>query len=62
MPETSLKRALITGASGTVGRPLVRALRSRGVETIAWDRAQVAVDDYWGMADHDNHIRPGGPG
>jgi dTDP-4-dehydrorhamnose reductase len=42
-------RAMITGASGTVGTRLSRYLRQQGFEVIAWDRRAVPVDDYAAM-------------
>jgi dTDP-4-dehydrorhamnose reductase len=42
-------RAIITGASGTVGSRLAGFLRQQGVEVIPWDRATVPVDDYAAM-------------
>jgi dTDP-4-dehydrorhamnose reductase len=42
-------RAIITGASGTVGTALSRFLRGQGVEVIPWDRTTVPVDHYDSM-------------
>jgi dTDP-4-dehydrorhamnose reductase len=42
-------RAIVTGASGTVGTRLCEELRRHGIEVIAWDRQRVPVDDYWAM-------------
>jgi dTDP-4-dehydrorhamnose reductase len=42
-------RAIITGASGTVGSRLSEHLRQQGFDVIAWDRQRVPVDDYWAM-------------
>lgn len=42
-------RAIITGASGTVGSRLSEHLRQQGFDVIAWDRRRVPVDDYWAM-------------
>jgi len=42
-------RAIITGASGTVGSSLAGFLRRQGMEVIPWDRRTVPVDDYWAM-------------
>lgn len=39
-------RALVTGARGTVGGALTRALAREGHQVVAWDRAQVRIDDY----------------
>jgi len=42
-------RAIITGASGTVGSRLSEHLKQQGFEVIPWDRQRVPVDDYWAM-------------
>jgi dTDP-4-dehydrorhamnose reductase len=42
-------KAIITGASGTVGSRLSEYLKQQGFEVIPWDRQQVPVDDYWAM-------------
>jgi dTDP-4-dehydrorhamnose reductase len=42
-------RALVTGASGTVGRALMAALEGRGVDVTPWDRQRVPIDDYHRM-------------
>lgn len=39
-------KAIITGASGTVGRALHERLRAAGHEVVAWDRSRVPVDVY----------------
>lgn len=44
-------KAIVTGASGTVGRALTAELTAAGHKTIAWDRAAVHVDDYLAMED-----------
>ncbi len=44
-----MKRAIVTGASGTVGLRLCEDLRRQGVEVVPWDRSRVPVDDYWAM-------------
>jgi dTDP-4-dehydrorhamnose reductase len=51
-------KAIITGASGTVGTRLGEHLRQQGFEVIAWDRRQVPVDDYWAM---ERFVRETGP-
>ena len=38
-------KALLTGMNGTVAPALARRLRAAGIETIAWDRQRVPVDD-----------------
>lgn len=42
-------RAIITGASGTVGSRLAAFLRRQGVEVIPWNRRAVPVDNYAAM-------------
>ena len=42
-------RALVTGASGTVGRALVQHLRVAGYAATPWDRAAAPPDDYAAM-------------
>jgi dTDP-4-dehydrorhamnose reductase len=49
MEPTAGRRAIITGASGTVGSHLAEHLRQQGFEVIPWDRNAVPVDDYWAM-------------
>jgi len=44
-----MKKALITGMNGTIGRALKLYLETQGVEAIAWDRDIVAIDDYYAM-------------
>jgi dTDP-4-dehydrorhamnose reductase len=44
-------RALVTGASGTVGRPLAARLAASGHEVVPWDRARVPIDRYQPMED-----------
>lgn len=39
-------KALVTGARGTVGGALARALARDGHQVVAWDRARVPIDDY----------------
>ena len=39
------KRAAVFGAAGQVGIELVRELKVRGYEVMAWDRAQVDITD-----------------
>ena len=41
--------ALITGASGTVGKALVAHLRAAGHAVVSWDRAVAPPDDYHAM-------------
>jgi dTDP-4-dehydrorhamnose reductase len=42
-------KALLTGATGTVGARLGEMLERQGVEVVRWDRSRVPVDDYWAM-------------
>ncbi|WP_224243503.1 sugar nucleotide-binding protein [Hyalangium gracile] len=42
-------RAILTGASGTVGSRLSGFLRQQGFDVIPWDRRHVPVDDYAAM-------------
>lgn len=51
-------RALITGASGTVGTTLSRLLKSRGHEVFSWDRSQIPINDYYKMENYVKLIRP----
>jgi dTDP-4-dehydrorhamnose reductase len=44
-----VRKAIVTGASGTVGTRLCEELRGQGVEVVPWDRSRVPVDDYWAM-------------
>ncbi|RMG68086.1 MAG: NAD-dependent epimerase/dehydratase family protein [Calditrichaeota bacterium] len=53
-----LKRVVITGASGTVGRELSRLLESAGTEVIGWDRRRVPVNNYAAMEDFLEETRP----
>lgn len=47
MPESApvAMRAILTGLSGTVAPAVASALRARGAEVIAWNRAEVPIDD-----------------
>jgi dTDP-4-dehydrorhamnose reductase len=45
----SVRRALITGLGGTVGRALGARLRRDGVRVIGWDRGAVPIDQYHAM-------------
>ncbi|HYE59407.1 MAG TPA: sugar nucleotide-binding protein [Rhodothermales bacterium] len=42
-------KALLTGASGTVGTALTRHLHNKGHEVVRWDRASALPDDYAAM-------------
>jgi dTDP-4-dehydrorhamnose reductase len=39
-------RALVTGARGTVGGALTRALERGGHQVVTWDRSRVPIDEY----------------
>lgn len=45
-------KAIVTGASGTVGQALCAHLKATGWEVLAWDRARVPVDDYGAVEGH----------
>lgn len=51
-------RAIITGASGTVGSRLTVFLQGQGVEVIPWDRSSVPVDNY---AEMERFVRDAAP-
>ena len=51
-------RAIVTGATGTVGARLCDLLRRQGIEPVAWDRARVPVDDYWAMERFVREVAP----
>lgn len=40
---------VVTGSRGTLGSAFVPLLRSQGHKVIPWDRAAVAITDYWAM-------------
>ena len=42
-------KAMITGSSGTVGKALKAYFKRRKIEVVSWDRATVAIDDYYAM-------------
>jgi dTDP-4-dehydrorhamnose reductase len=42
-------KAIITGASGAVGRALTHHLHQHGVTVLPWDRRRVHIDTYWEM-------------
>lgn len=44
-------KAIVTGAGGTVGRALVKALQARKHEVVPWDRSAVPIDQYEPMED-----------
>lgn len=45
MTPPDLRTAVVTGATGTVGRALVQALKAAGTAVHAWDRARLPVTD-----------------
>lgn len=57
-PSGAPRRALITGARGTVGLALTRELERLGAQVICWDRQQVGLDDYAQMEAFVAQIKP----
>lgn len=57
-PTLSFKRALVTGARGTVGAALVRALERAGAHVTCWDRQAVGLDDYAQMEAFVAQVKP----
>ncbi|HEX8697563.1 MAG TPA: sugar nucleotide-binding protein [Myxococcaceae bacterium] len=53
-----MRRAIITGASGTVGSRLSEHLKGQGFEVIPWDRQRVPVDDYGAMERFVREVAP----
>lgn len=51
-------KALVTGARGTVGSALTRALEHAGHQVVTWDRSRVPITDYHVM---ENHVRDAAP-
>lgn len=51
-------RALITGASGTVGTALQQYLTKKRVEIIPWNRREVPLDDYAAIEQFVQSVRP----
>lgn len=51
-------RALVTGARGTVGTALARALDRHGHQAVAWDRDRVPIDDYHAMEGFVREVAP----
>lgn len=45
-------KAIITGASGTLGTTLRHTLEAQGNTVVAWDRARVPIDRYQPMEDY----------
>jgi dTDP-4-dehydrorhamnose reductase len=46
-----MKKALVTGANGTVGKALIDYLNKQGIEVIKWDRQAIPINDYQIMED-----------
>ena len=44
-----MRRAVVTGSSGTVGGALQAALRQHGIDVVPWDRSRIPIDDYYAM-------------
>lgn len=53
-----MKKALITGANGTVGKALTQYLQAQSVEVVAWDRSEVSIDDYYVMENYVREVQP----
>lgn len=51
-------KALLTGASGTVGSALAAHLRAQGHEAVAWDRAAAPPDEYAAMERYARDVAP----
>jgi len=51
-------RALVTGASGTIGSGLCSLLKLQGHDIFTWDRIQIPIDDYYKMENFVKLIRP----
>ena len=46
-----MKKALVTGANGRLGKELCKYLETQGLEVIKWDRSIIPIDDYQVMED-----------
>lgn len=53
-----IRRALVTGSTGTVGRALTTALEGQGIEMLPWDRSLVPIGDYHRMEAFVRDMRP----
>jgi len=53
-----MTRALVTGASGTIGSALCDKLREQQWEVFIWDRKQVPINDYYKMENFIKLTRP----
>src|SRR5689334_20189937 len=53
-----MTRALVTGASGTIGSKLCSKLKEQLWEVFIWDRKLVPIDDYYKMENFIKLIKP----
>ena len=53
MPGSTLKRVVVAGGSGLVGRPLVRALAAAGTEVAVLSRSPKSLDLPWGATGYE---------
>jgi dTDP-4-dehydrorhamnose reductase len=44
-----MKNIILTGASGTIGKTLLKLLKSKGLNCIPWDRNKFTIDNYHKM-------------
>lgn len=51
-------RALITGATGTIGTDLCKSLSQKNIEVILWNRQTVPIDNYQLMEDFVKQVQP----
>ena len=51
-------KALITGASGTLGTALCKHLQNQAIEVVAWDRKTVPIHDYQTMEAFVRSVQP----
>ncbi|MDC0712654.1 sugar nucleotide-binding protein [Stigmatella sp. ncwal1] len=51
-------KAIVTGASGTIGSKLCAHLRHQGSHVVPWDRRQVPVNDYGAMERFVREVAP----
>ena len=51
-------KIIVTGANGTVGKPLCQALTAQGHEVVAWDRADVPINNYHKMEHYLRAVQP----
>ena len=57
-PDWRGRRALVTGAGGTVGQAVLAALRDHGADAIGWDRSRVSLLDLDAARAHVAAVRP----